>query len=744
MRSRPSSCERVGRHQVDELDDARRVDRRVAVVARRGGRPPSPRSRSGDAQLGRAQRGVAGQEPVQGAVEEGLEVRARAGWSREWPRAGGGGRLDGAGARAGAQPARSGTARTDDETPRCRAHAARRCAGPSRSGKGRAPGRGRPGRRGDEPSRDVRAPVGTLRRSLGSRSARRRSHSARPSSRRRSRKTLKRELRALPREAEGPLHRELLRLPERREAPGAERERRDPRARAATTRSSARRTARPGPRRSAASACGSPTSSRATSTTGTRSRITTTSCAATSSRSTSPRRNPTHKLAEMRAYGGLSGSEYEAPPRRRLLRALPRVARLLRRPRTSCSPTSSSAATSCATTRAQIAEGAHDGGARPERRPALQAAPRRDPQPALGRPPPASSRRTADKLPAGSARDAGRRDRSPSSRSSRRSTRRVLRAAARRRLQDAALAARSSRPSSRRRTPTRSTAIVGARPASWRSARADRRGADGVEPADAAASRRPDVTASNALAPAAAARPSLEARAQTVKQYLRVLARSTDASVRRGTPRRSASAPRRRGRDRAASPRRRSRRGRPRARPATTAERVVEWAQGNALLAFAEVWAPWTLPPARTWPASPTTSCAARRCSSTRSVATRLDDFAAGGRVAPRLLRHGARRRACARSTPASPSARSGWPRRERRLHAQRRRRAARDARRARARGRHPDPGRGQRALARAAPGARARHPERRRRARAYREARAARREAGRLPGRDAAAAASS
>ena len=94
------------------------------------------------------------------------------------------------------------------------------------------------------------------------------------------------------------------------------------------------------------------------------------------------------------------------------------------------------------------------------------------------------------------------------------------------------------------------------------------------------------------------------------------------------------------------------------------------------------------------------------------------DDFAAGGAAdATRVLRD-ARRHGRARAEPGPRDREAPRLAARGRLRTRRDRGAPRHARRPRAGGRHPDAGRGQRALARAAPRARARHPERRRRAR--------------------------
>ena len=166
---------------------------------------------------------------------------------------------------------------------------------------------------------------------------------------------------------------------------------------------------------------------------------------------------------------------------------------------------------------------------------------------------------------------------------------------------------------------------------------------------------------------------------------------------------------------------RRHARRRARTSPASCrqAERAVEWAQSNATLAFAEVWAPWTY-------LLPQTAAHPRRHPAQLAVAALC-----AGRAPARRLRRRARSApatisSAPRSTPTSAPSTPGWPsarfacRAEgRRLHARRDRRAARDAGRSRSRRRHPHAGRGQRAVARPAAGARSRHSQRRARLRA-------------------------
>src|SRR5205823_6061152 len=97
------------------------------------------------------------------------------------------------------------------------------------------------------------------------------------------------------------------------------------------------------------------------------------------------------------------------------------------------------------------------------------------------------------------------------------------------------------------------------------------------------------------------------------------------------------------------------------------AERVVEWAQSNAVLAFAEVWAPWTmlLPP-----------IASIRDDILRSspmllyarVARRLDEYATGGERTRHDLSGAAADTGVRALNPGLPSAACGSRRRTARI----------------------------------------------------------------------------
>ena len=302
-------------------------------------------------------------------------------------------------------------------------------------------------------------------------------------------------------------------------------------------------------------------------------------CASRPTRSTSS--------PQLRSYGGLSGAEYEtaasarfferylAAPEfndtRDFLLAYELQKRYLRarRPRPD-------------------REGPRHGGARPGRRPALQAAARRGPQPDVGGPhsrsswPTATSCRRAPSAPQvdeiiaeitklTSADESGARDaRWPSSRTR--------------------ACGRSSPPWCRPPRPTRST----------RSRRSRQLMVLARQTVAARATSPPTRAASSTSTSPPPPRSSVAAaRCSTTRQASPRSSTSsssralTDATYGAGlSPSASATRPTTRSRDLLATPKP------TRAdlqRKLTQAERVVEWAQANATLAFAEVWAPWTL-----------------------------------------------------------------------------------------------------------------------------------------------------
>ena len=158
------------------------------------------------------------------------------------------------------------------------------------------------------------------------------------------------------------------------------------------------------------------------------------------------------------------------------------------------------------------------------------------------------------------------------------------------------------------------------------------------------------------------------------------------------------------------------------------AQRVMEWAQANAMLPFAEVLPAWELVLPQTagirddiLRGSPLLLYA--------QVSRSLDDFAQGRqRIRHDLFGADGRYRRCAPSTRVWPWDGCAWRPKAGGFTRDEIVALSRDARRPRPCRRHSHSGRGQHAVARAAPGARARHPERRTRAGRLCEDQAARR----------------